>query len=563
MHNYYVFDNLTADEIIEDALKNRQFYDLWNGIIPKGRDKLWVEKKLLMNLSHWCNCDEKLIDSIFRKSKLFDDEWDSMVKDNTYGEIAIKEAINKIKSIKLEQLEDFFKKNDAYETYPHNDIGTSRLFADFYKGILRFVPERKSWYFYDGIRWRRDINDSFAKERCKELVDALLEYSYDFKNEEYKKYCRRLQTKNARANILYDAQSVYPMSAGKLDSNKYLFNCQNGTLDLKNNIFRKHDPNDWITKLAPVKFNPNAVDERFSTFINEIMSGDKEKAKFLQKVLGYALSGETQFECMFILYGATTRNGKGTLMESTLNIVGDYGKAVRPETLAEKSHTNSSGPSEDIARLAGVRFANISEPSKSLIINAAQVKTMTGNDTINARFLRENSFDFKPQFKVYINSNYLPVVNDTTVFSSNRIYVIPFDKHFSVKEQDRNLKVQFATENSKSAILNWLINGYVLLQKEGLQPPQSVLDATNEYAESSNKIKQFVEECLTYSIGAKTRTSEIYCKYKEWCSVNGMFPESIRSFNQSLRTIGKVERGRPNGSSNKTTIFVDYYINNT
>ena len=154
---------------------------------------------------------------------------------------------------------------------------------------------------------------------------------------------------------------------------------------------------------------------------------------------GYALSGDTRFECLFILFGATTRNGKGTLMESVLSVMGDYGSTVRPETISMKQNVSSQNPTEDIARLAGIRFANISEPSKGLLLNAAQVKSMTGNDTLNARFLHENSFDFRPQFKIFMNTNYLPVITDITLFSSGRIMIIPFERHFEENEQDKTL----------------------------------------------------------------------------------------------------------------------------
>ena len=129
-------------------------------------------------------------------------------------------------------------------------------------------------------------------------------------------------------------------------------------------------------------YMPNAKSDRFDRFIREIVSGDISKARFLQKSVGYSVSGDTRFECMFFLYGATTRNGKGTLMESILRVMGDYGKSVRAETLAQKHNPNSQAPSEDLARLAGIRLANIAEPSRGLVLNAAQVKNMTGNDTI-------------------------------------------------------------------------------------------------------------------------------------------------------------------------------------
>ncbi len=182
------------------------------------------------------------------------------------------------------------------------------------------------------------------------------------------------------------------------------------------------------------------------------MNGDMDKARFLQKALGYSVSGDTRFECMFFLYGETTRNGKGTLMESILRVIGDYGRAVRPETIALKHSVNSQNPSEDIARLAGIRLANISESSRGLLLNAAQVKSMTGNDTLNDRFLHENSFDFQPQFKLYVNTNYLPVITDTTLFTSGRVLIIPFDRHFEEYEQDKGLKAEFRKPEVQSAI---------------------------------------------------------------------------------------------------------------
>lgn len=256
-----------------------------------------------------------------------------------------------------------------------------------------------------------------------------------------------------------------------------------------------------------VDYDPLAKSERFNSFVDEIMSSDKEKTLFLKKFLGYAVTGETKYECMFFLYGETTRNGKGTLMESVLSVMGDCGKAVRPETIAVKSNPNSSQPSEDIARLAGIRFANIAEPRRGLCLNAAQVKSMTGNDTLNARFLHENSFDFKPQFKLYVNTNYLPVISDMTIFSSHRVHIIPFDRHFEEDEQDKTLKHEFLKDEAKKAILNWLVDGFYLLKKEGFKPPKCVKDATLSYARDSDKIAQFAEDELVADDTTEVRTA--------------------------------------------------------
>ena len=130
------------------------------------------------------------------------------------------------------------------------------------------------------------------------------------------------------------------------------------------------------------------------------------------------------------------------------------------------------------------------------MLNEAQIKSMTGNDTLNARFLHENSFDFKPQFKLYVNTNYLPAITDMTLFSSGRIVIIPFDRHFEEWEQEQNLKAEFSKPEIASAILNWLIEGYTLLQEEGFDQPTAVKDAIMSYQHDSDKMQLFVEEFL-------------------------------------------------------------------
>lgn len=448
--------------------------------------------------------------------------------------------------------------------YSWSDNGSGRLFADLVNPIARYVPERKTWFRYDGQRWVPDIGNLEVMELCKAIGDALNLYSLGIQDEEmrekYQKYARRWLDRSYRIIVLKDAASIYPISMTDFDADRNLLNCLNGTLNLRTLHFRPHSADDKITKLANVLYDPNAKCLRFEQFVDEIMSNEKDKSAFLQKVLGYALSGDTQYECMFFLYGATTRNGKSTLMESVLRLFGDYGRAARPETVASKHQVNGSGPNEDIARLAGIRFLNIPEPQRGLRLNAAQVKSLTGNDSINARFLHENSFDFRPQCKLYVNTNYLPAVDDMSLFSSGRIHVIPFERHFNEDEQEKNLKEMFATPEVQSAILNWLIEGYRLLKQEGLQPPAAVVKATAEYSHDSDKIALFAEDELIADATAEERTATIYERYKAWCAVNGYMTESNRNFNRLLLTIGNVVRKRPRSGGEKTTVLIGFWL---
>ena len=465
-------------------------------------------------------------------------------------------------SSKVESLHSF--RPEANPRYPSTDIGNSRLFSDYYKRVARYIPERKMWFIYNGKRWEPDIAGLDAMELCKKLADELLVYALKIGDEQVRKdfidKCKKWQIRRMRETILKDAQSDNPIPMKEFDADPYLFNCQNGTLHLKSMEFLPHDPEDKLTKISDVAYDPDIRCERFEAFVDEIMSGDQDRARFLQRALGYALSGDTRFECLFILYGATTRNGKGTLMESVLRVVGDYGNTVRPETISMKQNVSSQNPTEDIARLAGIRFANISEPSRGLLLNAAQVKNMTGNDTLNARFLHENSFDFKPQFKIYMNTNYLPVVTDMTLFSSGRIMIIPFDRHFEESQQDKTLKHIFSETESQSAILNWLLDGYRALTREGLTIPESVRFATERYRHESDKIGLFIEDEMEPISNAEERTSAVYDRYKKWCDSNGCFPENTRNFKQILAMYGRVERKRPFAGGNETTVFIGFRL---
>jgi len=495
---------LTDESVISKAMISKQgekFKSLWNGTIPEEKSHSEADQALCTMLAFWCGGDTAQMDRLFRQSGLYREKWERSDYSATTLDNAVAITTEFYKPIAVDSAADEFNEttqalarlNPARnKRYRNGDIGFGRLFADVHKRVARYVPERKKWYIYDGSRWVPDIGGLMAMELCKELADGLLLYLLTFKDEsvrirnleDYSKW----QQRRLRDIYLKEAQSVYPVSMEEFDADRYLLNCENGTLDLRTMQFRDHDPEDRLTKMAHVSYDPAATCTRFERYIDEIMSGDAERALFLQKALGYAVSGDTRHECMFFLYGETTRNGKGTLMESILRVMGDYGRAVRPETIAQKQNVNSQNPSEDIARLAGIRFANISEPSRGLVLNAAQVKSMTGNDTFNARFLNENSFDFQPQFKLYVNTNYLPVISDMTLFSSGRILIIPFDRHFEEWEQDKTLKSAFAEPEAKSTILNWLLKGYELLRQEGFTVPKAVTEATMAYSHESNKI---------------------------------------------------------------------------
>jgi len=471
------------------------------------------------------------------------------------------------------------------ERYAGRDIGSGNLYADFYRDTARFVRERKCWFIYDGRAWRADTAGLRAMEKCKrlaQLLHVLAQMTPDpAVRDMHEKRARRWDSRTVRETILKDAAGVYPLSMDDFDRDPYLLNCANGTLNLKSGAFSPHRAGDWLTMVCGAAYDPAARCERWETFMDEVMSAKldvpeqtaldlsgggrekevcsaQQKKRYLQKALGYALTGDTHHECFFILYGATTRNGKGTTMETFLRLMGDYGKTASPETIGVRVCAGGSAPSEDVARLAGARFVNISEPDKKLTLSAALVKQLTGNDTITARYLHENSFEFRPRFKMFINTNYLPQITDQTLFSSGRVKTIPFERHFTQGEQDRGLKALFAKPENLSGILNWCLEGLSLLEEEGFDEPQAVREATQEYARESDKILLFLGDCMEKAPGVNTRTSDVYARYKRWCEENGYGAENVRNFRALLSQVARVEKRRPACNQNATSMLMDY-----
>jgi putative DNA primase/helicase len=264
------------------------------------------------------------------------------------------------------------------------------------------------------------------------------------------------------------------------------------------------------------------------------MCGDAALAAYLQKALGYALTGLTEYEILFILYGEKTRNGKTTLIETAANLLGDYTRNAQAQSLAKRG-VDGAAATPDMARLKGARLVTVPEPEKGLELNIALIKQLTGGDTYTARFLNANPFEFKPEFKLFINTNHLPRTADDTVFTSGRVKIIPFDRHFSEQEQDTGLKKYFRKSANKSAILNYLVEGLRLIRDVGFDTPPRVNAAIEAYRSEAEIIGVFLSEHTIAEDGGRLSTSLLYSHYAAWAKDNGYHPLSNRPFVTDLR----------------------------
>lgn len=447
---------------------------------------------------------------------------------------------------------------DAYRKYSLDDKGFGALFAEVFKDTCRYNATAKEWYFYNGKVWTRDEGSMRTLNKAKELADGLLIYATTIEDEKQKQnyidYVSKLGQLRFRETMVKDSRDIHFVTQSDFDKNLDLFNCQNGTLNLKTFDFTPHNSDDLLSKISNVIYEPFAKSEEWEKFINEVMQGDTDKTEYLQKILGYSLTADTNLETCFILYGATTRNGKSTLIETMLYMLGNtagYGMSMQPQTLAQKQNKDSRQASGDIARLDGCRFLNASEPPKRMIFDVGLLKNLLGRDSITARHLHEREFEFIPRFKLFINTNFLPLITDDTLFTSGRINVITFDRHFEPHEQDKNLKNKLIKAENLSGILNWCIEGLKLYYKDGAKPPQAVTTATDEYRTNSDKIGNFIAECLEQQAGTNTKALDVYIKYKEWCSNNGFGVENKGNFFDELR--GK-NIFAPSGTINGVTV---------
>lgn len=422
-----------------------------------------------------------------------------------------------------------------------SDLALSRLFADIFRERCRYCSTAKEWFVFDGVVWKIDVGGMTVLQFAKTFVDALTLFCLDAPSERQKsdglKFASRYAQLRYRENLIRDARDVNYFTSDELDRDGDLLNCRNGTLNLRTGAFTMHKPGDLLSKCCGAVYDPDARSEDFERFFTEIMCGDAEKARYLQKILGYALTTDTSLETCWILYGATTRNGKSTLVETIAHTLGDYARTMQPQTLAQQKNRDTRQASGDIARLAGCRFLNASEPPKRMLFDTALLKTLLGRDTITARHLYEREFEFRPCFKLVINTNYLPVVTDDTLFTSGRLNVVSFDRHFEPDEQDRTLKTRLQSPENVSGILNWLLDGLRMYREEGAKPPECVRAATDEYRRASDKIGLFVSECLEQT-GKNSAAGAIYEAYSQWCADGGFGVESKRSFFEELTSRG-------------------------
>ena len=448
----------------------------------------------------------------------------------------------------------------------------SKLFGELFQNELKYNVTFQSWIAYDGKKWCDDKSGMQAAQKARMFSDVMRVYTRNYfkpdnedeerKQKDFYDYVWRYRGLKNRETLVKDARSVMTIKQEEFNKNPNLLNCQNVTLDLSTMETHEHTPDDLLTRVCGCDYDTGAVCSNWIEFIDQIMQGNKEKIAYLKRMCGYSLTAQTNLEKAFILYGSLTRNGKSTFVETFHAMMGDYARVLQPESLELISHKNGSQANPDIAALDGVRFVSVPEPRENMILDVALFKAITGGDTIRARNLYDNGGEFVPQFKVFIHCNHLPVVTDNTLFKSDRVRIITFDKFFEEKEQNPNLKIELRNPMILSSVLKWAIEGLNDWKENGEAAPACVIMSTDKYKAKSDKIMLFFEECMKET-NQNTTGKDVYTVYIDWCKENGYGIESSQRFFKNMRDYGLLRESATVNGVTVRNVVVGYTINDT
>ena len=421
--------------------------------------------------------------------------------------------------------------------YTWDEIGLADLFADLYKDVARYCVEHKTWYtFYDG-KWHKDTDSVYVAEKFKEfkgLLDlfAIGEIKDEEKKAKFQKFLNKLSDRRYRDRVMKDATGTCMVKAAQFDANPYLINCINGTYDLRNYQFRNANSSDLITYQTNFEFDGRKhTCHRWEQFIDEVLEGDKEKIDYLQRSLGYSLLGTAKEECMFILHGKTTRNGKSTLLNAIEHLLGDYADVADTGLISKRSNADPGAANPTLAKLKGKRFVTMSESNKYGALDESAIKQMTGGEPISARALYQAPVTFTPQFKLWLSCNDLPDVSDRSLFASERLRVFEFNRHFTQAEQDKDLKEIFCDSENMKGIFYWLVEGYRKYKRSGLVAPDRLRMADKNYELASDTVLQFLQEVCEPDENFQVKAKDLYDLYKKWCRNYGAKEMSAKWFN--------------------------------
>ncbi len=426
-----------------------------------------------------------------------------------------------------------------------SDYGNAERFAH-HNPDIRYSPELETWFYWNGIRWAKDPGGSVAAQQAMATVRGILHEAEACEDSEIRKailgWARKSEAAERLSAVLRVARSLQDVvvKATAFDTDPWILNVENGILDLRSGDLKSHARGAMCSALAPVRFVPGARHEVLDRYLKVASGGDAEFEAFLQRAVGYSLTGDAGAESLFLLLGPGG-SGKTTLVEAIKDMMGDYAATMSAKTIVEKR--SESGHSSDIARLLGKRLVITSEIKKGKRLDAELVKSLTGGERIVARQIYEADAEFSPQAKFWVAANHTPAVDNDDSGMWRRLLRLPFDK--PIPEADRDPAIKATLRNdpaARSALLAWGLQGCLDWQsrgkgRQGLAVPARVLEATKEYQEEQDPLRDFLDECCELKNGTAP-VSSVRRAYADYCRACGVHPMPPHELNRRLELRG-------------------------
>ncbi|MEZ8221830.1 phage/plasmid primase, P4 family, C-terminal domain-containing protein [Candidatus Fervidibacteria bacterium JGI MDM2 JNZ-1-D12] len=420
---------------------------------------------------------------------------------------------------------------------PCTDLGNAERLVRLFGNHIKFVPQL-GWLVWDGKRWLRDIGNQMVTKMAEEVVRSIYAEAAQAVNpEERTRLAKWAMASENRQRIMAMVELAAPMCRADFsdfDNDPYLLNCLNGVVDLRTGKLLPHNPDLNLTKLCPVDYDCDATAPTWQKFLTDVFLGDHELIAYIQRALGYSITGDVCEDTLFICYGSGS-NGKTTFLSVVLEVLGDYGKVIAPDALLKRNQQADSHPTV-IADLFGCRLAVAQEVEEGRHLATARVKALTGRDRVKARYMRRDYFEFSPTHKIWLATNHKPIITDTTFAIWRRIQLVTFRAVFDADRRDKRMLQKLLAE--KEGILTWLVQGCLQWQQHGLNPPKVVQEATREYQSEMDKVQTWLEDCCVVDPKAVTPFSDLFVSYTEWCKNNEEEPIGKRSFSNRLTEKG-------------------------
>lgn len=415
------------------------------------------------------------------------------------------------------------------EQFNATDYGNAERLVNRHGSILRYCTTWEKWLVWQNTHWEKDeigTVERMAKDTVRSIYKEAQDAIDDYQRTLLAKHAVRSESSRSIAAMIKLAWSQLPMpiKSEQLDKDPFLLNCKNGTVNLKTGELQPHKKEDYITKIIPVNYDSDAKCPEWTAFLNQIMDNKQDLISFLQRSIGYSLTGSTKEQCMFILHG-NGANGKSTFLGAIRELMGQYTTHINSDSLMVK---DKSTINNDIARLQGARMVTCMESEGGKRLAESLIKSMTGGDPLTARYLHAEFFDFLPAFKLWMGTNHKPQIRGMDDGIWRRIRLIPFSVKFPPDKQDRDLPEKLKKE--LPGILNWCVTGCQEWLKNGLCVPKEVLVATDSYKNEMDTIARFIGDCCTTETKISTRSSDLYAAYVDWCKKVGEYELSQSRF---------------------------------